>query len=179
MNNGIDGLTTSRERQRILIVEDSKTQRRYLRDGLSDDYELLWAVNARDAMALAFTKRPHLILLDINIEPPPAVDVDRDGNPVNGKYVSGLDVCRQLKKSVLKSTPIFVLTAKSGFLPRIKGYLAHADEYLTKPVEIERLREHMYRYIGSPKVRTRLARLEIAQQDPAQREYIEQRRKVV
>lgn len=156
LTSGIQG----RGRQRILIVEDSKTQRRYLRDSLIVDYELLWAVNARDAVALAFTKRPDLILLDINIEPPPTDEVDAEGNPRMGKYVSGLEVCRQLKKSVLKNTPVLVLTAKSGFLPRIKGRLAHANEYLTKPIEMKELREHIYKYLGTPQVRTRLARLD-------------------
>jgi CheY-like chemotaxis protein len=99
------------ERQRILIVEDSKTHRRNLRDALADEYELHWAINARDALALAFTKRPNLILLDINIEPPPTDEVDKDGNPITGKNISGLEVCRQLKKSILKDTPIVVLTA--------------------------------------------------------------------
>jgi len=149
-----------RWRQHILVVEDSKTQRRSLRDGLGQDYELIFAVNARDAIALAFTKRPELILLDVNIEPPPTADLDDEGNPKPGKYVSGLEVCRQLKKSVLKDTPILVLTAKSGFLPRIKGRLAHADQYLTKPIETAALREHMYTYLGHPKARARLAMLE-------------------
>lgn len=159
MNDLTSGIQ-SRGRQRILIVEDSKTQRRYLRDSLIVDYELLWAVNARDAVALAFTKRPDLILLDVNIEPPPTGEVDAEGNPKLGKYVSGLEVCRQLKKSVLKNTPILVLTAKSGFLPRIKGRLAHANEYLTKPLEMHELRAHIYKYLGTPQVRTRLARLD-------------------
>ncbi len=149
-----------RWRQHILVVEDSKTQRRSLRDGLGQDYELIFAVNARDAIALAFTKRPELILLDVNIEPPPTDDLDDEGNPKPGKYVSGLEVCCQLKKSVLKDTPILVLTAKSGFLPRIKGRLAHADQYLTKPIETAALREHMYTYLGHPKARARLAMLE-------------------
>ncbi len=147
-------------RQRLLIVEDSRTQRRHYRDGLIDDYELLWAANARDAIAHAFTKRPALILLDVNIEPPPTDELDDEGNPKPGKYVSGLEVCRQLKKSVLKDTPILVLTAKSGFIPRIKGRLAHANEYLTKPIDIEALREHIYQYLGHPHTRQRLARLE-------------------
>ena len=164
--NGVEGGIIGRDRQRILVVEDSKTQRRYLRDGLADDYELLWAVNARDALALAFTKKPHLILLDVNIEPPPTDEIDPEGRTIAGKYVSGLEVCRQLKKSVLKSTPVLVLTARSGFIPRIKGYLSHADEYLTKPVEMDRLREYIYRYLGSPRVRTRLARLELPEPEP-------------
>jgi twitching motility two-component system response regulator PilG len=158
--NEVRGGPQGRKRQCILIVEDSTTQRRYLRDGLWD-YELLWAVNARDALVLAFTKRPDLILLDVNIEPPPGGDdVDDEGNPKPGKYVSGLDVCRQLKKSVLKNTPVLVLTAKSGFLPRIRGRLAHANEYLTKPLEMDVLREHIYKYLGSSQVRARLARLD-------------------
>jgi CheY-like chemotaxis protein len=148
------------ERQRILIVEDSKTQRRNLRDALADEYELLWAVNARDALALAFTKRPNLIILDVNIEPPPSDEVDTSGNPIAGKYVSGLEVSRQLKKSVLKDTPIIVLTASGGFVPRIKGRLAHANEYLIKPVETQQLLEYVYKYLGSPRVRGRLDKIE-------------------
>lgn len=172
--NGFDGGALMRERQRILIVEDSKTQRRFLRDGLAGDYELLWAVNARDALALAFTKHPHLILLDVNIEPPPTDEIDPEGRPVPGKNVSGLEVCRQLKKSVLKNTPIIVLTAKSGFLPRIKGYLVHADQYLTKPIDIAHLRDYIYQYLGSPKARSRLARLELPDPEPG-RAFPEQR----
>ncbi len=148
------------ERQRILIVEDSKTHRRNLRDALADEYELHWAINARDALALAFTKRPNLILLDINIEPPPTDDLDKDGNPIPGKNISGLEVCRQLKKSILKETPIIVLTASKGFIPRIKGKLAHANEYLTKPIETEQLLEFIHKYLGSPRVRGRLEKLE-------------------
>jgi len=160
----IESEVAGRRRQRILVVEDSKTQRRSLRDGLGQDYELIFAVNARDAIALAFTRRPELILLDVNIEPPPTDELDDEGNPKPGKYVSGLEVCRQLKKSVLKDTPILVLTAKSGFLPRIKGRLAHADQYLTKPIDTAALREHLYNYLGKPKARARLAMLETGAQ---------------
>ena len=150
----------SPERQSILIVEDSKTHRRNLRDALADEYELHWAINARDALALAFTKRPHLILLDVNIEPPPTEEVDKEGNPLLGKNVSGLEVCRQLKKSILKDTPVIVLTGQKGFIPRIKGRLAHANEYLTKPIETQQLLEHIYRYLGSPRIRGRLDRID-------------------
>ena len=150
----------SPERQSILIVEDSKTHRRNLRDALADEYELHWAINARDALALAFTKRPHLILLDVNIEPPPTEEVDKDGNPLLGKNISGLEVCRQLKKSILKDTPVIVLTGQKGFIPRIKGRLAHANEYLTKPIETQQLLEHIYRYLGSPRIRGRLDRID-------------------
>jgi CheY-like chemotaxis protein len=136
--------------QRILIVEDSRTHRRSLRDILVDDYELYWAVNARDAIALAFTKRPNVILLDINIEPPPTDEVDDNGNPVPGKNVSGLEVCRQLKKSILRDTPIIVLTASKGYIPRIRGKLAHANEYLTKPIEATLLLDFIGKYVATP-----------------------------
>lgn len=66
------GMRPIEERQKLLIVEDSRTHRRNLRDALAGSYELHWATNARDALALAFTKRPDLIMLDVNIEPPRA-----------------------------------------------------------------------------------------------------------
>ena len=109
---------------------------------------------------MAFTKRPHLILLDINIEPPPTDQVDQNGTPIPGKNISGLDVCWQLKRSILKATPILVLTGSKGFLPRIKGRLAHANEYLTKPLGTDRLLQHVHAYLGDPRTRTRVQKLE-------------------
>ena len=138
-------------RRRLLIVEDSRTHRRNLRDALARDYELHWATNARDALALAFTKRPDLILLDVNIDPPPGEELDGVGDPVPGRNISGLEVCRQLKRGILKDTPIVVLTAQRGFLPRIRGKFAHANEYLTKPIETEALQGTIRKYLEDPR----------------------------
>jgi len=138
-------------KQTLLVVEDSLTHRRNLRDVLDPYYELLWAANARDALAIAFTRRPHLILLDVNIEPPPITEFDKKGNPRPGREVGGLEVCRQLKKSILQYTPVLILSAQRGFLTRIKGRMAHANDYLTKPVEDRVLLETIFKHLGSPR----------------------------
>lgn len=75
------------------------------------------------------------------------------GDPVPGRNISGLEVCRQLKRGILQNTPILVLTAQKGFLPRIKGRLAHADEYLTKPIETEALLGTIRKYLGDRRPR--------------------------
>ncbi len=151
---------TDLERPSILVVEASKTHRRHLRLALADEYELYWAINARDALAVAFTKRPKLILLEVNLERPPTGDVDKHGKPKLGRKISGLQVCRQLKTSILKGTPIIVLTTSKGLIPRVKARLAHANEYLTKPIETEQLLSYVYMYLGSPRVRGLLNKIE-------------------
>lgn len=133
------------ERHRILIVEDSKTHRQNYRRALAGTYELHWAINGRDALALAVTKHPHLIILDVNIEPVPS---EEEGKP--GQNINGLDVCRRIKRGVFKETPIFILSAKKGFVDKVKGRFAHADEYLTKPVDVQTLLETIYKYLGPP-----------------------------
>ena len=140
-----------RTRPALLVVEDSLTHRRNLRDVLAPYYELLWAENARDALALAFTRRPRLILLDVNIEPPPISELDKKGRSVRTRPVGGLEVCRQLKKSILRPTPVVILSAQKSYLARIKGRVAHANDYLTKPVEDRLLLETIFKYLGHPR----------------------------
>jgi CheY-like chemotaxis protein len=132
-------------RPRILIVGDPLTNRRNLRDALGDRYDLCWAGTACDTLAAAFAGRPRLILLDINIDPPPAVSTDARGRLQPAREVRGIDVCRQLTRSVLKQTPIIVLSAETRFLTRIRGRLAHAADYLSKPVDDQLLRERICR----------------------------------
>jgi len=140
-----------RNKPALLVVEDSLTHRRNLRDVLAPYYELLWAENARDALALAFTRRPRLILLDVNIEPPPISELDKKGRPIRTRTVGGLEVCRQLKKSILRPTPVVILSAQKSYLSRIKGRVAHANDYLTKPVEDRLLLETIFKYLGHPR----------------------------
>jgi DNA-binding response OmpR family regulator len=108
--------------ERILIVEDERAVARSLEYGLTKEgFEALWAKNAREALDLARTKNPHLILLDIRLP-------DQ----------SGFDVCRQLRAEG-KRQPILILTARDEEIDKVLGLELGADDYVVKPYKLREL----------------------------------------
>jgi twitching motility two-component system response regulator PilG len=103
---------------KILIVDDSPTILRVIDLAIKDTgWEAYHAKDGLSALKLTKELEPDLILLDVML-------------PV----YNGYQVCKLLKTNPkFKSTPIIMLTAKSSVLDRIKGRLANADMYLTKP----------------------------------------------
>jgi len=62
--------------------------------------------------------------------------------------IDGFDVCRKIKANkTSKNTPVVMLTGKDGKMAQIKGKMAGADEYLTKPVDQEQLEEVIKQYL--------------------------------
>src|SRR5215510_11758866 len=104
----------------ILIVDDEPMNLDILRTRLAvHGYEILTATNGEEALAVAQTQHPDLILLDIMM---PKID--------------GIDVCRRLKTDAsLPFVPIILVTAKADSKDVVAGLEAGADEYLTKPVD--------------------------------------------
>jgi DNA-binding response OmpR family regulator len=106
----------------ILIVEDERAVARSLEYGLfREGFETLWAKNVREALDLASTQNPRLILLDIRLP---------DG--------SGFDVCRQLRAEG-KRQPILMLTARDEEIDRVLGLELGADDYVVKPYRLREL----------------------------------------
>jgi len=105
---------------RILIVDDEPMNLDILQTRLAvHGYEILTATNGEEALAMASTQLPDLILLDIMM---PKVD--------------GIDVCRHLKADTsLPFMPIIMVTAKADSKDVVAGLEAGADEYLTKPLD--------------------------------------------
>jgi adenylate cyclase len=82
-------------------------------------YEILMARTGEEALALATSRQPDLLLLDVML---PTVD--------------GLAVCRQLKaEPTLPFLPILMISAKTATPDILAGFEAGADDYLTKPVD--------------------------------------------
>jgi DNA-binding response OmpR family regulator len=109
---------------RILAVDDSPTILEMIKAILeSGGYEVLTAVDGQEALAVARAERPDLILLDVML---PKLD--------------GYRVCRLLKfDQNYRHIPIIMLTAKTEEQSMATGLRTGADQYLTKPVEPERL----------------------------------------
>lgn len=105
-------------RETILIVEDEKDIVKMLEYNLKKEgFKTLSARNGEDALDLAQSEHPGLIILDLML---PGID--------------GLEVCKVLKNETKTSSiPIIMLTAKSQESDKIVGLELGADDYVTKP----------------------------------------------
>ena len=108
----------------VLIVEDEPNQAELIRYNLeSEGYRVAIACDGEDGLIQAMETIPDIILLDWMIP-----------------KVSGIEVCRQLRK--IKSTneiPIILLTARSEESDKVRGLDIGADDYITKPYSIKEL----------------------------------------
>jgi len=115
----------SDKRSKILIVDDEIDTLLPLKMSLEvEDYLVLGASNGYEALELAKTNIPDLILLDIMM---PGMD--------------GYEVCARLKKDpVLRNIPVIMLTAKDAVREKVKGLDIGADDYVTKPFNLNELK---------------------------------------
>ncbi len=110
---------------RILVVEDDPDIYNMLRIYFqSQDYDVTVTPRGEEALELCKQQLPHVIVLDIMLP-----DID------------GYEVCRRLRNSLRTShVPIIFLTQKEERSARIEGLELGADDYITKPFDIDELR---------------------------------------
>src|SRR5215467_4305502 len=107
---------------RLLLIEDETTLSLLLRDRLEvEGYEVAVSKDGEHGLALALAEPFSLVILDIKL---PCKD--------------GFDVCRELRRHSI-SVPVLILTARSDVSDRVKGLKLGADDYLSKPFEVEEL----------------------------------------
>jgi len=107
---------------KILIIEDEPDMVLGLRKNLEwDGFEVIAAADGEAGLAGALSERPDLILLDLMLP-----------------RLSGLDVCRRLRKSGV-NTPVIMLTARGQEIDKILGLEIGADDYVTKPFSVREL----------------------------------------
>ena len=101
--------------QRVLVVDDESSIRRYLRAALSaQGFTIFEAANGEDAINAVLTDRPDIIILDLGLP-----DFD------------GIEVTRRLRE--WSQTPIIILSVREAENDKIAALDAGADDYLTKP----------------------------------------------
>ncbi|MCH7408243.1 substrate-binding domain-containing protein [Belliella sp. DSM 111904] len=111
----------------ILVVEDDKEIREYLRRGLSHSYQILEAQNIDVAFSLAVDNIPDLITCDLMI-----------------KSQNGFDLVAKLKDdSRTSSIPIIVISAKSSQEDHLTGVKLGVDDFMSKPFSITFLIERI------------------------------------
>ena len=126
----------------ILVVEDEQSLQETLLYNLKKEGYTVEAVgDGREALDLARTLKPDLLVLDLML---PGLD--------------GFEVTRILRKEM--TTPILMLTARDDEIDRVVGLEVGADDYLTKPFS---MRELMAR-VKAQLRRARLMREELGKQ---------------
>jgi diguanylate cyclase (GGDEF)-like protein len=108
--------------ERVLVVDDEDDIATVLQINLeAEGFEVAIANDPRQALDMAQSYRPDLVLLDVNM---PGMD--------------GLQVTRVLRSDALTaSASIILLTAKASVDDRLVGLASGADDYITKPFDIE------------------------------------------
>jgi DNA-binding response OmpR family regulator len=108
-------------KKRVLVVEDDPVLTRILRDNLTfEGYDVRSVSDGNLAVSAAKEFAPDLVLLDINLP---------------GK--NGLELCAGWRRG--SRTPIILLTAKGQKADKIQGLMLGADDYVTKPFDLEEL----------------------------------------
>ena len=116
----------------ILYVEDNPDNRLLVRRILlSEDYSLLEATDAMDALNVLKTAQPDLILMDINMP-------DMDGYTLTAKIKS---------MPGFERVPILAVTANVMRGDKEKTLEAGCDGYIQKPLDIEQLTREIERFI--------------------------------
>jgi len=105
----------------VLVVEDEESFIEALTVGLSrEGFRVQVARDGEIALAMFDAVRPDVVLLDVMLP-----------------KVSGVDVCRQLRKR--SQVPIIMVTAKGSEIDTVVGLEVGADDYVTKPYRIREL----------------------------------------
>ena len=116
--------TLAKTIKKVLVVDDSETERESLRGMLSSrGYEVVTAKDAQDAFAQMERARPDLVLMDVVMP---------------GQ--NGFQATRAIARSEQYSDiPVIMCTSKSQETDRVWGMRQGARDYVTKPVNAEEL----------------------------------------
>jgi len=105
----------------ILIVEDEEKLARFVElELMHEGYEVDKALDGRMGLAMAEENDYALLLLDVMLP-----------------GMSGLELLRRLRRT--KDTPVIMVTARDQVMDKVTGLDMGADDYITKPFEIEEL----------------------------------------
>ena len=115
---GDEVLLEGGRRPRILVAEDNADLREFLRTLLAPSYEVIVAVDGREALERVRSERPDLVLSDVMMP-----------------HLTGTDLCTAIKgDDALQNTPVILLTARTGSEAVLEGYTSGADDFVNKPI---------------------------------------------
>ncbi len=114
-------LTLPKSKPLLLIIDDSEEIRKYIRYGLDEHFSIKEAANGKNGIQLAKDWVPDIILSDVMMP-----------------GISGIELCKHLKNDERTShIPIILLTAKASEEYHLEGLVEGADDYVTKPFNLD------------------------------------------
>ncbi len=130
----VDGESDSRDL--LLLIEDNHDIRDFIKIELKDQYRIIEAENGKVGFEMARQEVPDIIVSDVMM---PEMD--------------GYECCRLLKAYEITShIPIILLTARRSREHELEGLKTGADDYLSKPVDIELLKLRIHNQLEHARV---------------------------
>ncbi len=121
----------------LLVVEDNDELRRYIVRELSAYYDIMEAVDGSTGFDLAQHRQPDLIVCDVMMP-----------------GMNGIELCKHIKTTLETShIPVVLLTALASDESKLEGYQAGADEYISKPFNLDILLVRIARLIENQQQR--------------------------
>jgi twitching motility two-component system response regulator PilG len=122
----------------VMVIDDSLIVRKIIETSLRrEGFEYVSypdGIEALRALAEGRQKIPDLVILDVGL---PKMD--------------GYEIARRMKtKPHLANTVIIMLSGRDGVIDRLKGRLAGAKDYITKPFKTQEVISTIYSYLGVP-----------------------------
>jgi ligand-binding sensor domain-containing protein/signal transduction histidine kinase/DNA-binding response OmpR family regulator len=120
-DDGLDDLVKEEKPHTILLVEDNKVLRSFMKDLLKKEYNILQAENGKVAMKKALKHLPDLIISDV-IMP----------------EMVGTELCSLIKGNLKTShIPVILLTSRTSLIYKFEGLESGADDYISKPFNLK------------------------------------------
>ena len=119
----------------VLVVDDNATVRAFMQAKLAPyGFDVDYAETGEEAIGLSGSNEYTCVFLDVIL---PGID--------------GYQVCKLIKsnKQAIKKTAVVMLTSRSSPFDKLRGSLAGCDEYLTKPLDEDRLLEVIAKFLPS------------------------------
>lgn len=125
-------IVESNSAPKLLIIEDDTDMLSFLVHCFESDYHVITAKNGKEGWDLAKKQMPDLIISDWMMP-----------------EMNGVELCNKLKGNILTNhIPVIILTAKGGMENKMEGIEKGADDYISKPFNVEYLRVRVQNIIN-------------------------------
>lgn len=142
--------SVKKEKLTIMLVEDNKPLRKFMRGLLINDYNIIEAKNGKVAYEIANKEQIDLIVSDVIM-------------PV----MTGTELCALIKEDIRTShIPLILLTSRSSLIFKLEGLESGADDYISKPFDIIEYKLRIKNTLQSiSRLKQKMSSAEIIQQD--------------
>ncbi len=139
----------SHSRKQILLADDNADMRDYIKNILTDDYEVVEASQGAEALSTIRKCQPDMVISDTMM---PVMD--------------GVELVKQIRcDPLLQAIPVILLSARAGEGPNISGVEIGANDYITKPFSNEELKTRVRIQLQMAEVRRKAADNEVMQSE--------------